>query len=439
MPISVAEQVRYGSLGSVIALGGIPLYLYAPDFYAAQRGLDLALIGILLLILRLLDAFTDPLWGYVGDRWARKRGTLYLFFALLFLLGMWALFSPPAFAGAVWFFLAVLFASAGYSYLTILLNSMASLRADSDREAVTLTTSRESFVLLGLMLAALAPPLLTQIFGVETGYHLFVGGFLVVGLIIAWYWHGWLQRQQVASVSPGEFGWQSLGGYRAVLGAANKTYLIYGVSALASACPAVLFIFFVRDYLQAEQWTGVFLFVYFVAGVIGMPLWRNISHRLGLDVSWLISMMVAIAAFSGVLFIQPGELWLYALICLLSGLAFGADLAMPSARLVGDLARDGLQSESSRAFALMAFLSKLVLAISAALLLWALDRVGFVPAAENTAEQLNVLAIGYGGVPILLKIIAAILLFTHLTQRGACADENNRWKTFDTLDSINDR
>ncbi len=438
MPISVAEQLRYGSLGTVVALGGIPLYLYAPDFYAASRGVDLALIGSLLLVLRLLDGFTDPLWGWVSDRWPDHRFALFLLFGLFFLAGMWALFSPADWAGIGWFFVAVFVASAGYSYLTILLNSMASLRARTEAEAVSLTTVRESCVLIGLMLAALAPPALAAWLGTEAGYRTFVMSFVLVGLVLMAYWGGWLQHQVPTDIKS-NFNRQALGGFLPVLQAGRSTYFLYAISALASACPAVLFVFFVRDYLQAEAWTGLYLFIYFVAGIAGMPLWRQVSRRVGMDRAWLLSMLFAVVAFSLVLLVKPGGLLLFALVCITSGIAFGGDLAMPSARLVGDLAKQRLQQDSSRAFALLAFISKLVLAIAAALLLWMLDAAGFQPAVENSEKQLAVLMLGYGGIPIMLKIVAALLLFTHLKPTGANADENVVWKNSDSLDTGYDR
>ena len=40
-------------------------------------------------------------------------------------------------------------------------------------------------------------------------------------------------------------------------------FLAYLISTFASSIPAVLVLFFVRDYLLAESWTGLFLLLYF--------------------------------------------------------------------------------------------------------------------------------------------------------------------------------
>lgn len=418
MPLTAAEQARYGSLGAVVAFGGIPLYLYAPDFYGTAQGISLAGIGSALLILRLVDAATDPLWGWLADRWVAHRKTLYLGFALAFLLGLYALFAPPESAGLGWFAMTVFLASAGYSFLTILLNAMASIRAESRQQAVRLTTVREGFVLLGLMLAALVPPLMTGWLGVRTGYASFAAVLVLFSLPLLWVWFGWLGQQ------PNQQRSTHLQGFLPAFRAASSTYSIYSLSALASACPAVLFVFFVRDYLELSSLTGLFLFAYFAAGVAGMPIWRGLADRLGLEMTWLIAMVAAIFSFSLVLFADSGDLWLFLLVCLGSGLAFGGDLALPTARLVGQLSAANLRTESSQAFALLAFISKLVLAVSAALLFWMLDQVEFTPAGANDERQRFFLLVGYAAIPLVLKILAAILLIPHIRQPETLAHES---------------
>ena len=48
---------------------------------------------------------------------------------------------------------------------------------------------------------------------------------------------------------------------------------MYLVNGVASAVPATLVLFFIRDRLQAAAWEPLFLGSYFAAGALSMPLW----------------------------------------------------------------------------------------------------------------------------------------------------------------------
>ena len=47
----------------------LPLYIIVPTFYSESLGLPLASVGAALLAVRLADAVSDPLIGWVGDKW----------------------------------------------------------------------------------------------------------------------------------------------------------------------------------------------------------------------------------------------------------------------------------------------------------------------------------------------------------------------------------
>ena len=121
-----------------------------------------------------------------------------------------------------------------------------------------------------------------------------------------------------------------------LIGLANGRWgrLFYGIfffSNLASAIPAVLVLFYVRDRLAAEQYTGLFLVIYFLSGAAGLPVWQRLSVHTGKARAWAISMMLAIATFLWAFTLAEGDIVPFAIICCLSGAALGADLAIPPA------------------------------------------------------------------------------------------------------------
>src|SRR3954471_23016963 len=87
--------LRHGLFGLPLAMAALPIYMYVPQFYAAQGTLSLALVGLALLVARVAAAFLDPLLGYWIER-GRRSYASYIVMALpLLLLGFGLLFRPP--------------------------------------------------------------------------------------------------------------------------------------------------------------------------------------------------------------------------------------------------------------------------------------------------------------------------------------------------------
>ncbi len=52
----------------------LPLYVIVPTFYSDVIGLQIAAVGAVLLLIRILDAFTDPLFGWLADSFPYPGG-----------------------------------------------------------------------------------------------------------------------------------------------------------------------------------------------------------------------------------------------------------------------------------------------------------------------------------------------------------------------------
>lgn len=407
-PTSFRSRLQYGILALPLAFGGIPLYLYAPDFYATEMGLSLATLGSVLLALRFFDAISDPLWGWLTDHFSNRRNLLLNSAFGAYLLGFVALFNPIDGAGVIWFSAAVLLATGGYSLLAIQLNSLGASWSSDERELVQINGSREAFGLLGLIVAAITPAILLNYFSKATAFS-FVAAMLVILLSLSYSaFFRWVAKRNIqpASQAPPRALPKQL------LGSTKTFFATYGVSALASACPAVLIVFFVRDYLNLEAWTGLFLILYFLSGIAFIPLWKRVAGTYGTSFSWAASMCLAIISFSGVLLLSPGDFWGFAAICLLSGVAFGAELTIPPTILAQYLHQSDELAHSGVAYSLIALLSKLALALSAGLMFWILELNQFTPGAgaENTDSARLSLLYCYGLIPLIIKSISLTML-----------------------------
>ena len=64
----------FALFGGFLAAAGLPIYIFAPTFYAENYGVGLTAIAAALFWLRLLDAVQDSLFGWVSERLGRDRG-----------------------------------------------------------------------------------------------------------------------------------------------------------------------------------------------------------------------------------------------------------------------------------------------------------------------------------------------------------------------------
>jgi Na+/melibiose symporter-like transporter len=402
--LSTRGLLAYGLFALPLAMLALPVYVLVPPFYAASTGLALSTIGAVLLATRLLDAIVDPWLGTWVDR-ARGAYLRPLLAATPVLaVGFALLFSPPtalsSAGAAVWLATTLIAATLGYSLASIAYQAWGARLADDDGERARVTAWREGVALAGVIVASLAStwggPALIAVFAVALAVS-------VVALLRR------APRAPATPLAPRVAPWRAI---VAPLSARAFRWLlgIFVLNGIAAAVPASLVLFFVADRLQLEGQSGLLLALYFVAGACSMPLWARLARRWGLHASWLAGMALAVATFVWAWALGPGDYAAFALVCALSGVALGADLALPPAllaRVIGASHHRG--SHEGAYFGLWNFANKLNLALAAGLALPVLEALGYTPGARDAAA-LDALAFAYAVLPCLLKLSAAALL-----------------------------
>jgi Na+/melibiose symporter-like transporter len=399
-----AQGLRYGALGFPLAFVALPLYVVLPNHYAVEFGVPLGVLGALLLAARLLDAVADPLIGRWVDGWfaASMRRVLLAAVAasVALALGFRALFFPAVREGPAllaWCAAMLTVTYLAFSVASVLHQAWGARLGGDERQRARVVSWREGLSLLGVLVASALPALAglhaaTLVFAVS----------LALGLALLWR----APRPQPGQVRPGgslTLPWASPG-FRRLL----TVYLINGI---ASAVPATLVLFFVRDRLQAQALEPLFLVSYFAAGALSMPLWVRLVARIGLARAWLAGMVLAVLAFAWAALLGTGDVAAYTAVCVASGLALGADLALPGALLAGVIQRAGHASRLEGAyFGWWNFATKLNLALAAGVALPLLGAFGYAPGARDE-QALQALTLAYCLLPCALKLVAAALLY----------------------------
>lgn len=409
--ISKKDLILYSATATPLAFAGLPLYIHAPDYYATNFGVSVGMLGFILLFLRFIDAIQDPLIGRLSDRYSSYRPIVMLLSAIILVISFAALFQPSGDNLLIWFGVFMLVATTSFSVLGINLNTIGGLWSHDVHQKTIITGCREAFGLIGLLLAVLLPSIFKYSMPAEDAFilaSLILAALMVIAMVFFWAW----QRKNLPKDSIHKEGRQGTWKiFAAMPNSARLFFNIYAISMLASSIPAILVLFFIRDRLGLENYTGLFLFAYFVSGALGMPVWQYISRKNDKYKSWMSSMILAVAVFIWAFFLNEGDMWQYLVICILSGLSFGADLALPPSILADKIHQFKIERDASLYFSVLAFLAKLSLAVASVVVFPFLDAVGFKPGGVNEDDALIALSLSYAAIPCLIKLIAIFILW----------------------------
>ncbi len=396
------DGLSYGTLGFALAFVALPLYVTLPAYYAQNYGVPLAALGLVLLGARLADALVDPWMGRLADGWLSTATPLrpMAVAALLLAISFVLLFFPPALSQAgllAWCTVALLFTYLGYSVLSVMHQAWGARLGGDGVQQTRVVAWREGMALAGVLCASVLPSLAGL--GITSAA---LAISLLVGLAL-------LRRapraEHVAQPGMHDAGlaWRTPG-FKPLL----AVFLLNGI---AAAIPATLLLFFVRDRLQTPQSEALYLASYFVAAALSLPLWLRRVARVGQARAWGSAMLLAVVSFGWAALLSAGDQMGFLLVCLGSGVALGADLAIPGAMLTRVVQRAGLAGHAEGAFfGWWNFATKLNLAVAAGLALPLLQGLGYTP-GQRDPQALHALTLAYCVLPCVLKLGAAVLLY----------------------------
>jgi len=172
--------------------------------------------------------------------------------------------------------------------------------------------------------------------------------------------------------------------------------------------------------------------LYFLAGIVGMPLWIWLSRRHSKHRIWCVAMVVASVTFAAVPTLETGDIILFGIIVLLTGLCLGAELALPPA-MQADVAeyeyfRTG-RDRTGIMFAVWSMSTKLALAASVGIALPMLDWLGTPEQGSTEKYDSMTLALIYAGLPVVLKVGVILLMWEYPLNQSKLAIIQRRLST----------
>lgn len=415
----------YALPAAPLAALGLPLYALIPTYYTETVGLPVAAVGWCLLLVRVFDALTDPVTGYLADRirpgFGRRR-TLFTLSLPLAAVSALMLYWPPEGATIWWLALWGSVLSLAYTLATVPYTAWGAELVSDYHGRTRLAAFRESLTLAGTLIAIILPFAI----GFEASG---LSGLAVLGIsvAIALPLFGVLAIVRVPEPRDASRSRLTLRQGLHFLGQ-NRPFLrliaAFFLNGFANGIPATLFLYFVSDRLQLPDMRGPLFFLYFLCGIGGIPLAALVSHRIGKHRAWCYAMLATCLIFSAAPLLQPGALFAFAAICVATGLLLGFDLAIPPSMQADVIDADTAASGEQRGgiyFAAWGLATKLSLAAGVGLVFPLLSFFGFDPAdaGGNSQTALFALAVIYCWIPIVLKCAAVSLMWNFPIDRIA--------------------
>jgi Na+/melibiose symporter-like transporter len=418
--LPLAHLILYALPGFALAMPTIPAAVFLPSMYGAELGLAAA--GAALFIARTFDVITDPLIGALSDRWrfrfGRRKpwifvGALIAGFALI------KLFQPPEGVTTFYVTLWSVFLYLGWTMINVPYTAWGAEMTGDYNERVRITSAREGVMLLGIFAAGTIPVWAAgaglserSALAIISWMAVIMGGPFILAML--WRVADPLPTDQTQNA------WSlraAISGCKAL--SSNKPFLrllaAWLINGLANGIPSTLFLLFLEHRLEADQTQrGVLILIYFLAAVVAIPLWSALSRRVGKHRAWCWAMVLTCLAFVWAPLLPPGSVAAFGVICALSGMGLGADLALPPALQADVVDFDTLRNKQKRAglfFALWSMATKLALALAVVVTFPILAAVGFDPKAANTPTALWWLAVIYAWAPVVLKGVAIALVW----------------------------
>ena len=465
----------YGAPALPLSMVGLPMAVYLPAVYADTEGfgLGLAFVGLVLVLARLFDGFTDPIVGFISDRirtpWGRRK-PFVLLGTPIYIFGICMLFIPPVTfsevsfigttfnSGYAWMLLMLVIVYVGSTIKDVPYSAWGAELSPDYHERTLITSWREGFTVAGSLIGAFTPAIIF-FFGytkpLDAVYFLSIAIAVIMPILVI---------NTVFSVP--EFAVKETTTEKLPLKESfryvwkNEPYrrlvLAFLFSTIGSAMTNTLSFFFVKHVLLAGDLYGFYLAPFFVSQLIAIPLWFKLSRKIGkhratmvaigwyafwacwlpliaiaplvwfdaFQVTQILSFLPedaynsAVAYFEG---IPTGKFLFFLLVMCLKGSAIGALSALPYAMAADVVDVDASMTgkrQGGAYFSIWSMTRKLAYALGLFIgtglaVFWGFDSLADPLNTTNTPFALLMLAVTYSVIPALFKFMAMPLFWNY--------------------------
>ncbi len=402
--------VFFGLPDFAVYLAAIPVSLYLPFVYSRDLGLDLADIGLILMLARISDVVTDPLIGYLSDRTETRFGKRKPWLAggaLVMTVAAWQLFAPTGAVGnwhlLIWSMLLWL----GWTMINIPYFAWGAELSDDYNERTRITGWRQAFGYLGNVSVLLVPAVSGKLFGYGSLPHegLTIVGFMALVLlpvlVLLALWkvpEPSIHRSvQVAALQSSRQMFSN--------GSFMILFIGFLMLSMGTTWASSLFMLFATFVVDVETSTQTILLGFYLTQLVSLPAWVWVSYRIGKKETWVAGAVIYVIATPGYLMLGPGDVLAFCIVLGMYGIASGNFVAISLSMKADLIEIAALRTGGHVAGSYMAVWSlgqKLFQAVAVGIALPMVSFFGFDPKGDNGPGELLALTLTLTVPPMLL-------------------------------------
>lgn len=409
-----------------LAIGFTTLLMLIPTFYAFEKSMGLALVGIILSTGRCFDIITDPVIGFLSDHFNKTSivGARRFWVGIgliLFCIGAYLLFIPPSAPDTKYLLMAACIYFLGFTIAEIPLAAMGLEISNDTNERTRLALSKTSCLILGGLIGATIPSLWSEqtVFGLRVAVGVIILTSAITLPIFLWFVPESNTSQTSRSKTKRSI-WK-IGLMLAQDPLIRRVLFLFLMIVGASAFSSALSLLYLTYIIEAPGLIGP---SWAAAGIglgCGLPLWYFISKHVGKWKSWRLAILGSIIGTVPLCFLGAGADLAILILSFWLGICAAADALFPVSILADHVAQkrsDGQDGFAGMITAAKNTLSKLAVVGPLILAFPLLERLGLNQANDNieiaraTLTPLThvALIIFYAGIPAIMKTIGYLVI-----------------------------
>jgi GPH family glycoside/pentoside/hexuronide:cation symporter len=391
------------------------LFIFLPSFYNLSVGFALSTVGMIILISRVFDVFSDFIIGYLTERrfikgLPKKNQILLGIFVFIFsIIGLYVI-QPNNY---YWFIFYYNLALISYSIAIIPYDSIVIDQKKIQHRRFYIAAIKEIFTILGVLAALIIPTVLSKILSVELLNQevIKITGLIIIILAIIGSMLFYLFFEEDNQFHSKFISFKEFKFYLSHNKKISPFALITFLNLLANNFTANLFIIFVSSYLGLSNYAGPLLILYFLITLISTPVWYHFGKTFSNMFLLQVGTIITIVGFFFVLFTNENHWYLYLIVVLITGFGVGIDLIVPQTELA-EILDQNTQNRLSQIFtALFSMIRKAAIGLAGGI---ALTGYGYLESNNIVIYQgLSNIMIFYFFIPITIKVIVLLLVMRY--------------------------
>ena len=391
------------------------LFIFLPSFYNLSVGFALSMVGMIILISRVFDVFSDFIIGYLTERrfikgLPKKNQILLGIFVFIFsIIGLYII-QPNNY---YWFIFYYNLALVSYSIAIIPYDSIVIDQKKIQHRRFYIAAIKEIFTILGVLAALIIPTALSKILSVELLNQevIKITGLVIIILAIIGAILFYLFFEEDNQFHSKFISLKEIKLYLSQNKKISPFAVITFLNLLANNFTANLFIIFVSSYLGLSNYAGSLLILYFLITLISTPVWYHFGKTFSNMFLLQVGTIITIIGFFFVLFTNDNHWYLYLIVVLITGFGVGIDLIVPQTELA-EILDQNTQNRLSQIFtALFSMIRKAAIGLAGGI---ALTGYGYLESNNIVIYQgLSNIMIFYFFIPITIKVIVLLLVMRY--------------------------